>query len=152
MLRAHRQAWAWQDEWYSLTMDDIRQLERETQEALAKKMAGESTTAGTNETNTTVPLQEDIASQGDGTDMTLADDQSRSLTSWSPAISPRLHELRNLNLGSDPNADIISVGSADGRHRIWSSGNNLTRTGRHSPSNLYSLRALKSRIMQVTCH
>ena len=31
MLRAHRQAWAWQDEWVGLTMDDIRRLERETQ-------------------------------------------------------------------------------------------------------------------------
>ena len=31
MLRAHRQAWAWQDEWVGLTMDDVRRLERETQ-------------------------------------------------------------------------------------------------------------------------
>ena len=31
MLRAHRQAWAWQDEWVGLTIDDIRKLERETQ-------------------------------------------------------------------------------------------------------------------------
>uniref|UniRef100_A0AAR2M151 DDHD domain-containing protein n=1 Tax=Pygocentrus nattereri TaxID=42514 RepID=A0AAR2M151_PYGNA len=39
MVRAHRQAWCWQDEWYGLTMEDIRQLELETQVALAKKMA-----------------------------------------------------------------------------------------------------------------
>ncbi|MCI4388100.1 hypothetical protein PGIGA_G00081650 [Pangasianodon gigas] len=39
MVRAHRQAWCWQDEWYGLTMEDIRQLELETQLALAKKMA-----------------------------------------------------------------------------------------------------------------
>lgn len=39
MLRAHRQAWAWQDEWFGLTMEDIRRLERETQDVLAKKMA-----------------------------------------------------------------------------------------------------------------
>ncbi|XP_015041504.2 protein retinal degeneration B isoform X2 [Drosophila pseudoobscura] len=38
MLRAHRQAWAWQDEWYGLTIEDIRELERQTQLALAKKM------------------------------------------------------------------------------------------------------------------
>ncbi|PSN38012.1 Protein retinal degeneration B [Blattella germanica] len=38
MLRAHRQAWAWQDEWHGLTMDDIRQIERQTQEALKRKM------------------------------------------------------------------------------------------------------------------
>ena len=39
MLRAHRQAWSWQDEYYGLTMDDIRRLERETQKALQEKMA-----------------------------------------------------------------------------------------------------------------
>ncbi|KAI1291982.1 Protein retinal degeneration B [Halotydeus destructor] len=39
MLRAHRQAWAWQDEWFGLTMEDIRKLEKETQVALAKTMA-----------------------------------------------------------------------------------------------------------------
>ncbi|XP_078515415.1 membrane-associated phosphatidylinositol transfer protein 1 isoform X1 [Lissotriton helveticus] len=39
MLRAHRQAWCWQDEWCELTMDDIRQLEDETARMLAQKMA-----------------------------------------------------------------------------------------------------------------
>lgn len=39
MVRAHRQAWAWQDEWIGLTMEDIRQIERETQLALQQKMA-----------------------------------------------------------------------------------------------------------------
>jgi len=38
MLRAHRQAWCWQDEYHGLTMDDIRRLERETQLALQQKM------------------------------------------------------------------------------------------------------------------
>lgn len=39
MLRAHRQAWSWQDEYQGLTLDDIRRLELETQEALRQKMA-----------------------------------------------------------------------------------------------------------------
>ncbi|XP_060064604.1 protein retinal degeneration B-like [Ylistrum balloti] len=39
MLRAHRQAWCWQDEWFGLKLSDIRQLELETQLALAAKMA-----------------------------------------------------------------------------------------------------------------
>ncbi|KAK9881590.1 hypothetical protein WA026_016461 [Henosepilachna vigintioctopunctata] len=38
MVRAHRQAWAWQDEWYGLTMEDIREIERQTQLALKRKM------------------------------------------------------------------------------------------------------------------
>ena len=37
MLRAHKQAWCWQDEWYGLNMDDIRRLEKETQLALRLK-------------------------------------------------------------------------------------------------------------------
>lgn len=41
MLRAHRQAWAWQDEWFGLTMEDIREIERKTQEALKEKMGVE---------------------------------------------------------------------------------------------------------------
>ncbi|CAB3403291.1 unnamed protein product [Caenorhabditis bovis] len=39
MLRAHRQAWAWQDEWTGLTMDDIRKLEAEAALHLSKVMA-----------------------------------------------------------------------------------------------------------------
>lgn len=38
MLRAHRQAWAWQDEWHGLSMADIREIERQTQQALKRKM------------------------------------------------------------------------------------------------------------------
>ena len=41
MLGAHRQAWVWQDEWFGLTMDDIRDIERKTAEELKKKMRGE---------------------------------------------------------------------------------------------------------------
>ena len=61
MLRAHRQAWCWQDEYHGLTMDDIRRLERETQLHLAVKMAaskaaadgegGEATPVATTPTN-----------------------------------------------------------------------------------------------------
>lgn len=39
---AHRQAWAWQDEWFGLTMEDIREFERETQLLLQRKMGLES--------------------------------------------------------------------------------------------------------------
>ncbi|KAG8232022.1 hypothetical protein J437_LFUL012046 [Ladona fulva] len=49
MVRAHRQAWAWQDEWYGLTMEDIREIERQTQEALKKKMGGGDEDSGEEE-------------------------------------------------------------------------------------------------------
>lgn len=37
-VRAHRQAWAWQDEWHGFSMEDIREFERETQLLLQRKM------------------------------------------------------------------------------------------------------------------
>ncbi|CAL4067402.1 unnamed protein product [Meganyctiphanes norvegica] len=37
MLRAHRQAWAWMDEWWGLTIEDIRAIEAATQAQLKKK-------------------------------------------------------------------------------------------------------------------
>lgn len=46
MLRAHRQAWAWQDEWHGLTMEDIREIERQTQAALRKKMGADEGSEG----------------------------------------------------------------------------------------------------------
>jgi hypothetical protein len=39
ILRAHRQAWCWQDEYQGLTLADIRHLEDETQHELNKRMA-----------------------------------------------------------------------------------------------------------------
>lgn len=38
ILMSHRQAWCWQDEYVELTMDDVRELERETQLYLIQKM------------------------------------------------------------------------------------------------------------------
>lgn len=55
MVRAHRQAWCWQDEWYGLTIEDIRQLELETQLALAMKMAQFSQAEEATEANGTAP-------------------------------------------------------------------------------------------------
>ena len=34
-------AWTWQDEWHGLTMEDIRAIEKETQDLLKKKMAND---------------------------------------------------------------------------------------------------------------
>jgi hypothetical protein len=39
ILRAHRQAWCWQDEYQGLTLADIRRLEDETQHELNRRMA-----------------------------------------------------------------------------------------------------------------
>lgn len=42
-MRAHRQAWAWQDEWHGMTMEDIRNFERETQLLLQSKFGSKDT-------------------------------------------------------------------------------------------------------------
>ncbi|XP_056150172.1 membrane-associated phosphatidylinositol transfer protein 2-like isoform X2 [Lampris incognitus] len=55
MVHAHRQAWCWQDEWYGLTIEDIRQLELETQLALARKMAQFSQAEEGTEANGSAP-------------------------------------------------------------------------------------------------
>ena len=39
ILRAHRQAWCWQDEYQGLSLADIRRLEDETQRELSRRMA-----------------------------------------------------------------------------------------------------------------
>ncbi|KAK3742785.1 hypothetical protein QZH41_013894 [Actinostola sp. cb2023] len=38
MFMGHRQAWVWQDEWYGLTIEDIRKLEEETKAILSQTM------------------------------------------------------------------------------------------------------------------
>uniref|UniRef100_A0A673KET2 Membrane-associated phosphatidylinositol transfer protein 2-like n=1 Tax=Sinocyclocheilus rhinocerous TaxID=307959 RepID=A0A673KET2_9TELE len=81
MVRAHRQAWCWQDEWYGLTMEDIRQLELETQLALAQKMAQYSCNeeGGENTGAVTSPEKENEAKEAissieaEGTTRTMGD-------------------------------------------------------------------------------
>ncbi|OQV25243.1 Membrane-associated phosphatidylinositol transfer protein 1 [Hypsibius exemplaris] len=55
MVSAHRQAWCWQDEFHGLNIDDIRKLERETQLALARKMAPAAVSENENENDENVP-------------------------------------------------------------------------------------------------
>ncbi|VDK68610.1 unnamed protein product [Litomosoides sigmodontis] len=45
MLRAHKQAWVWQDEWCGLTLEDVRELERDAALHLSKLMARSSISA-----------------------------------------------------------------------------------------------------------
>nr|CAG4646797.1 EOG090X00NX [Megafenestra aurita] len=94
MVRAHRQAWTWQDEWFNLTMEDIRELERQTQEALAKKMgsaAGGSMEESNESTSmaalTTPPLSGEDAPDKSGNNRSHQE-ASGSRTPVSPVGSP----------------------------------------------------------------
>lgn len=112
MLRAHRQAWAWQDEWFGMTMEDIRILEKETQEMLARRMASEES-SGASEADTSVVAPEDAEGPADP-----AKDPS-AVPSASPSMSPQVSKLRELRLNPDAS-------------KSWSRSN--SRTALHSPS------------------
>ncbi|XP_006865543.1 PREDICTED: membrane-associated phosphatidylinositol transfer protein 2 [Chrysochloris asiatica] len=60
MVRAHRQAWCWQDEWCGLSMENIRELEKEAQLLLSRKMAQFS------EDEEATELPKDEGTQGSG--------------------------------------------------------------------------------------
>lgn len=67
MVRAHRQAWCWQDEYYGLTMEDIRELERKTQLALQEKMAHieeEAMNGNAPKKEISLPTQESVSTSG----------------------------------------------------------------------------------------
>lgn len=134
MLRAHRQAWAWQDEWVGLTMEDIRQIERETQEALAKKMA----------VHTGLSFEEEegaLAHSCSASSIPKVDlnviDKDNEVTVADPAVPPRSRarghsppkELPNVPAPSSPRV------LADGRHagrKSWTRSN--SKGALHSPS------------------
>lgn len=131
MLRAHRQAWAWQDEWYGLTMDNIRQMERETQEALAKKMCNEEDT---------MPSMHPSPSAHSGQEIDLTaidkDKDYESCVHLDDSTSPgnRHRRARNLSV-----ANVHSdVGADDGRQKLWSRSG--SRTALCSPSMCLSLK------------
>ncbi|XP_051541765.1 membrane-associated phosphatidylinositol transfer protein 2-like isoform X5 [Myxocyprinus asiaticus] len=79
MVRAHRQAWCWQDEWYGLTMEDIRQLELETQLALAQKMAQYSCNEEGGENNGSVTGPEKELETKEANSSIEADGTARSI-------------------------------------------------------------------------
>ncbi|XP_064461362.1 protein retinal degeneration B-like isoform X2 [Ornithodoros turicata] len=134
MLRAHRQAWAWQDEWVGLTMEDIRQIERETQEALAKKMATEARISP--EEDEGALAHSCSASSIPKVDLNVID-KDNEVTVADPAVPPR-SRLK----GQSPARDIPNLPappsprmSADGRHigrKSWVRSN--SKGALHSPS------------------
>ncbi|XP_076019650.1 membrane-associated phosphatidylinositol transfer protein 2 isoform X1 [Genypterus blacodes] len=117
MVRAHRQAWCWQDEWYGLTIEDIRQLELETQLALAKKMAhyslieeGGTETSGSSATQDQDPGAETVGSateaQSGGTGMGDALETRGELTKqWSTSSRS---SNRSSKRGASPSHQSIS--------------------------------------------
>nr|CAD7586071.1 unnamed protein product [Timema genevievae] len=86
MVRAHRQAWAWQDEWQGLTMDDIRQIERQTQEALKQKMGSGEAAEGAAD-NSKVALHSPSSGSGKSFDLQMANWRMESIVRDSDSAS-----------------------------------------------------------------
>ena len=100
MVRAHRQAWAWQDEWIGLTMDDIRKLEKETQEHLAKTMAN-------SEDRTNLPQRD--ANENDNAGATITDEEK---------TADHITHLKDIEISSKKSvksseSKVAEVGSSD---------------------------------------
>lgn len=112
MLRAHRQAWAWQDEWHGLTMDDIREIERQTQLALKRKMGQDLDEE-----------DEEDRVAGGGQQGMGAEDKLASLAAGSPAAHSRHHA----------DIPIIQTGDSSGDQSPEDSPNDfLTRSVTHN--------------------
>uniref|UniRef100_A0A8C7MCZ2 Phosphatidylinositol transfer protein membrane associated 2 n=1 Tax=Oncorhynchus kisutch TaxID=8019 RepID=A0A8C7MCZ2_ONCKI len=110
MVRAHRQAWCWQDEWYGLTIEDIRQLELETQLALARTMAQYSlsdTEEGAEVTNGTSATpdqdQEGVKSLGEGGEQwsTSSKSSNRSSKRGGSPVHQNISEWRMQSIARD---------------------------------------------------
>ncbi|XP_030915380.1 membrane-associated phosphatidylinositol transfer protein 2 isoform X1 [Geospiza fortis] len=112
MVRAHRQAWCWQDEWYGLTIEDIRQLEKEAQLMLAQKMAqfcgeNDSEQHGVKDTAGEKDVEPSTGSPADTEDVSANSDAAsgRSLTKqWSTSSK----SSRSSKRGASPSRHSIS--------------------------------------------
>nr|XP_027325537.1 membrane-associated phosphatidylinositol transfer protein 2 isoform X7 [Anas platyrhynchos] len=112
MVRAHRQAWCWQDEWYGLTIEDIRQLEKEAQLMLAQKMAqfcGENDTEqhGVKDTPGEKDVEVDTVSPVD-TEDAAANSETGSGRSLTKQWSTSSKSSRSSKRGASPSRHSIS--------------------------------------------
>uniref|UniRef100_A0A8B9T6G0 Phosphatidylinositol transfer protein membrane associated 2 n=1 Tax=Anas platyrhynchos TaxID=8839 RepID=A0A8B9T6G0_ANAPL len=136
MVRAHRQAWCWQDEWYGLTIEDIRQLEKEAQLMLAQKMAqfcGENDTEqhGVKDTPGEKDVEVDTVSPVDTEDAAGNSEtgSGRSLTKqWSTSskssrsskrgASPSRHSISEWRMQNDEYFDAHGMWSLNYHHLL----------------------------------
>lgn len=109
MVRAHRQAWCWQDEWYGLNIENIRELEREVQLMLSRKMAQFAEEGGASELCKDITTQDQASgatsepSSSNGESMGRGLKKQWSTSSKSSRSSKRGGELGFLPFDSMPN-------------------------------------------------
>ncbi|KAL0272196.1 UNVERIFIED_CONTAM: hypothetical protein PYX00_005270 [Menopon gallinae] len=131
MVRAHRQAWAWQDEWHGLTMNDIREIERKTQEALKAKMgaedfSGESGDEDGNEGSNGIPAEEEAVNQTLAGNANKTEELARKTD-----LPPAKLSGNALDLNIPRYPEEVSP-PMDSRRRKWSRSN--SKVAMHSPT------------------
>ncbi|KAL6081631.1 hypothetical protein STEG23_007846 [Scotinomys teguina] len=105
MVRAHRQAWCWQDEWYGLSMENIRELEREVQLMLSRKMAQFAVEEGAPELSKDSPAQEQASGAASEPSSSNGESLGRGLKKqWSTSSK----SSRSSKRGASPSRHSIS--------------------------------------------
>ncbi|XP_054155190.1 protein retinal degeneration B-like isoform X2 [Oppia nitens] len=114
MVRAHKQAWSWQDEWVDLTMADIRKLEKETQEYLKNRMAVNNENA--NEVNAiTQQINSQTISERQEIDLNVIDKDNEQYEEIIAMEVPKCKTITHPPLTIKHSKD-----QEDGKRKIWS--------------------------------
>jgi hypothetical protein len=101
ILTSHRQAWCWQDEYFDLTMEDVRQLEAETQAYLMAKMRND--TASIDELDAKFQQQNQqrrkskLSGNRSGDGVSVISKSLQSVTSSSTKVNSKLNTEGSLN-------------------------------------------------------
>ncbi|KAG5683657.1 hypothetical protein PVAND_012925 [Polypedilum vanderplanki] len=120
MVRAHRQAWAWVEEWYGLTMDDIREIERQTQLALQRKMG-----------NGGVDAEEEEQSVSDT--ISRQSNQFNSIEKTEENSTPMIMKRPPIHVDTTSHADDSSDDEEDKKHKSENEKQQVATVGkRHS--------------------
>jgi hypothetical protein len=128
MVRAHKQAWTWQDEWVDLTMADIRQLERETQEYLKRRMADDNNDSS--ESSDILQPKINTSPSGQEIDLNVIDKDNEINEDIIAMEVPKSKNSSSHQSISSKQSSRDQEVFGDGRRKLWSRSN--SKAGLHS--------------------
>src|SRR4051812_16953569 len=113
MMHAHRQAWAWQDEWVGLTMKDIRKLEEDVALYLSNFMSSSTLTKDKANEN----KHNEICGEDDGSEEDEGDSQNESEDQFFDCYeqSPPHHKPSLIRWSSEL---LVGEGEGEENHQI----------------------------------
>lgn len=156
MMRAHRQAWAWQDEWIGLTMEDIREIERQTQLALQEKMAlADAEEDGSDENQATVTPNSTMTPQDSDVAKTLAATLGSIEKTEDPQSPPVVRKPSdipvntNATISSEPSPEDSPTEVSESRSVPTEEKTDIKKVRKKSNTALHSPCSNKSFVMQM---